>query len=132
MDEKGKINPAAVIAEGLKSANPSDLREGMREALIGLTGTRGYHSLLVVFWLAIYAFAFIALDAIRTGYHEAYATTREIPWGILISTYVFFVVTSTGLCIVSSIGHVFGVKTSSRSPSGRCSSRSPRSSAGSR
>lgn len=33
-----------------------------------------------------------------------------MPWGILISTYVFFVVTSTGLCLVSSIGHVFGVK----------------------
>lgn len=44
------------------------------------------------------------------GTAHAYNATREIPWGILISTYVFFVVTSTGLCLVSSIGHVFGVK----------------------
>ena len=110
MDDKGKINPAQIISEGLRTARPSDLREGMREALIGLAGTRGYHALLVAFWLGIYAFSFIALDAIRVGYHEAYATTREIPWGILISTYIFFVVTSTGLCIVSSIGHVFGVE----------------------
>jgi Ni/Fe-hydrogenase subunit HybB-like protein len=40
--------------------------------------------------------------------HSMYNVYREVPWGILISTYVFFVVTSTGLCLVSSIGHVFG------------------------
>ncbi len=50
------------------------------------------------------------IHAMYVGYHHAYNVTREIPWGILISTYVFFVVTSTGLCLVSSIGHVFGVK----------------------
>jgi len=32
------------------------------------------------------------------------------PWGILISTYVFFALSSTGLCLVSSLGHVFHVK----------------------
>lgn len=42
--------------------------------------------------------------------HEAYNTYRQVPWGILISTYVFFVVSSTGLCLVSSLGHVFGIK----------------------
>ncbi len=31
-------------------------------------------------------------------------------WGLLIVMYVFFVVSSTGLCIISSIGHVFGIK----------------------
>ncbi len=50
------------------------------------------------------------VHAMYIGFHHAYNVTREIPWGILISTYVFFVVTSTGLCLVSSIGHVFGVK----------------------
>jgi molybdopterin-containing oxidoreductase family membrane subunit len=44
------------------------------------------------------------------GYHHAYGVTREIPWGLLISSYVFFAVTSTGLCLVSAIGHIFGVK----------------------
>ena len=42
--------------------------------------------------------------------HHAYNVTRQHPWGLLISMYVFFVVSSTGLCIISSIGHVFGVK----------------------
>jgi Ni/Fe-hydrogenase subunit HybB-like protein len=43
------------------------------------------------------------------GSRHAYGTYREIPVAILISTYIFFVVASTGLCLVSSIGHVFGV-----------------------
>lgn len=47
---------------------------------------------------------------LNVGHHHAYNLTREIPWGILISTYVFFVVSSTGLCLVSSLGHVFGIK----------------------
>jgi Ni/Fe-hydrogenase subunit HybB-like protein len=50
------------------------------------------------------------LHARFIGYDRAYNTYREVPWGILIATYVFFVVTSTGLCLVSSIGHVFGKK----------------------
>ena len=48
------------------------------------------------------------MHAFFVGYGHIYNVTREVPWGILISTYVFFVVTSTGLCLVSSIGHVFG------------------------
>ena len=50
------------------------------------------------------------LQSIISGHHQVYAVTREIPWGLLIAAYVFFVVTSTGLCIVSSLGHVFGFK----------------------
>lgn len=42
--------------------------------------------------------------------HHAYNVSREHPWGLIIGMYVFFVVSSTGLCIMSSIGHVFGVK----------------------
>jgi Ni/Fe-hydrogenase subunit HybB-like protein len=42
------------------------------------------------------------------GHEHAYNVSREIPWGILISTYVFFVVSSTGLCLVSSLGDVWG------------------------
>lgn len=58
----------------------------------------------------VIAGAAAGVHAKMVGTMNAYGATREIPWGILISTYVFFVVTSTGLCLVSSIGHVFGVK----------------------
>lgn len=50
------------------------------------------------------------LYVLNVGHLHAYNLTREISWGILISTYVFFVVSSTGLCLVSSLGHVFGIK----------------------
>ncbi len=51
-----------------------------------------------------------ALTVLVKGHGHVYNVTREIPWGILIATYVFFVVSSTGLCLVSSLGHVFGIE----------------------
>lgn len=50
------------------------------------------------------------VHSIAVGHEHTFGVTREVPWGLLIAAYVFFVVTSTGLCIVSSIGHVFGFK----------------------
>lgn len=52
--------------------------------------------------------AAVGIHGFFSGYHHVYNVTKQIPWGVLISTYIFCVVTSTGLCIVSSIGHVFG------------------------
>ena len=42
--------------------------------------------------------------------HHAYNVTREHPWGLLLAVYIFFVVSSTGLCIIGSLGDVFGFK----------------------
>ena len=42
--------------------------------------------------------------------HHAYNVTREHPWGLLIAVYIFFVGTSTGLCIIGAFGHIFGIK----------------------
>jgi molybdopterin-containing oxidoreductase family membrane subunit len=42
--------------------------------------------------------------------HHAYGVTREHPWGLLIVMYIFFVGTSTGLAIIGSFGHIFGIK----------------------
>ncbi len=42
--------------------------------------------------------------------HHAYGVTRQHPWGLLIAVYIFFVVSSTGFCIVGSLGDVFGFK----------------------
>ena len=76
-----------------------------------LTGlSASYYSMLAVCALIAAVGVGAGLHAMYIGYNHAYNVSREVPWGILISTYVFFVVTSTGLCLVSSIGHVFGVK----------------------
>lgn len=48
------------------------------------------------------------IHSLYMGHEHPFGVTREVPWGLLIAAYVFFVLTSTGLCIVSSIGHVFG------------------------
>lgn len=49
------------------------------------------------------------LTALVRG-HKVMGTTSEMPWGVLIATYVFFVASASGLCIVSSLGHVWGFK----------------------
>lgn len=42
------------------------------------------------------------------GHEHIFNNTREVPWGLLISTYAFFAITSTGLCLLAAISHVFG------------------------
>ncbi len=82
----------------------------MEKGLIS-AASKSYNSAIAM--LALFTAVGIAfgIHAFFAGHMEAYGVTREVPWGLLIATYVFFVVTSTGLCLVSSIGHVFGVKT---------------------
>jgi molybdopterin-containing oxidoreductase family membrane subunit len=65
--------------------------------------------------IALLTVLFLAFFVIGVGNylihgHEAYGVTREHPWGLLIAVYIFFVVSSTGLCIVGSLGDVFGFK----------------------
>ena len=58
--------------------------------------------LLLLVGLGAGAYAFIA------GHHTAYANTREMPWGLLIAGYAFFAITSTGLCLLAALSHIFG------------------------
>jgi len=51
------------------------------------------------------------LHSMLVGHDHTFRTTREVPWGLLVSPYVFFACLSTGLCIVSSLGQVFGIST---------------------
>ena len=65
--------------------------------------------------VAVLTLAFIAMFVVGVAIylmhgHHAYNVTREHPWGLLIAVYIFFVVSSTGLCIVGSLGDVFGFK----------------------
>jgi len=39
---------------------------------------------------------------------EPFESAEGIPWRLLVALYVFFVVSTTGLCIVASLGEVFG------------------------
>ncbi|HEY3446324.1 MAG TPA: NrfD/PsrC family molybdoenzyme membrane anchor subunit [Myxococcales bacterium] len=70
--------------------------------------TRGKRTLQVLLPIALLGAA-AGVVALFEGHHVM-GTTSEIGWGALIATYVFFAVSSTGLCLVSSLGHVFGFK----------------------
>ena len=67
---------------------------------------------LVIALMGLLTLAGIAagIHSLYAGHEHTFGVSRQVPWGMLIAAYVFFVVTSTGLCIVSSIGHVFGFK----------------------
>ena len=39
---------------------------------------------------------------------EPFESAERIPWRLLVALYVFFVVSTTGLCIIASLGEVFG------------------------
>jgi len=107
---KSPIKTSNITRELTSSLKTSFLGEWSSTIVDFLSGSKSFYVLLVVGAVIVWISALMGLDAMRIGYRHAYGITREIPWGILISTYIFFVVTSTGLCIVSSIGHVFGVK----------------------
>jgi len=64
-------------------------------------------ALLTLFFLALFV---LGIGNYLIHGHHAYNVTREHPWGLLIAVYIFFVVSSTGLCIVGSLGDVFGFK----------------------
>jgi molybdopterin-containing oxidoreductase family membrane subunit len=73
-----------------------------------LLASGNYFNIFAFIGLVVIVGLSVGLHGTFTGYHHVYGVTRQIPWGILISAYIFCVVTSTGLCLVSSIGHVFG------------------------
>ncbi|MEN8140253.1 MAG: NrfD/PsrC family molybdoenzyme membrane anchor subunit [Thermodesulfobacteriota bacterium] len=69
-----------------------------------------YNAALAILGLITMVGIAVGVQSFFIGHEHAYGNTREVPWGLLLAAYVFFVVTSTGLCLVSSIGHVFGVE----------------------
>ena len=85
-----------------------ELTSGVAERLKS-AGT-GFYIMVFCALVVVLASAGTGLLAMFKGHESYYNVYREMPWGILIAAYVFFVVTSTGLCLVSSIGHVFGVQ----------------------
>ncbi len=78
----------------------------------GLEGSKSpvYNAVIGLLGLLTLVGIAFGIHALYIGHRLAYGCTREVPWGLMLAGYVFFVVTSTGLCLVSSIGHVFGVE----------------------
>lgn len=64
---------------------------------------------IVLAMICVIGLAF-GLHTMFVGHSHTFGTTREVPWGLLITPYVYFACLATGLCIISSLGQVFGVK----------------------
>mgnify|MGYP001073473980 CR=1 FL=1 len=79
-------------------------QEGGYEA----TGSGKYNVAIGLMALLTLVGVAAGVHSIYVGHEHTFGVSRGVPWGVLIAAYVFFVVTSTGLCIVSSVGHVFG------------------------
>lgn len=79
-------------------------QEGGLEA----TGSGTYNMVIGLLGLLTLIGIGAGIHSLYVGHEHTFGVSREVPWGSLIAAYVFFVVTSTGLCIVSSVGHVFG------------------------
>ncbi len=78
----------------------------------GLESTASWKYMAAVMMCGLLTVVGVAfgVHSIAAGHEHTFGVSRAVPWGVLIAAYVFFVVTSTGLCIVSSVGHVFGFK----------------------
>lgn len=79
-------------------------------------GLEGSHSSLyngAIYCLTVFTVIGIVVGVYGfiIGHEHAYGISREVPWGMMLGGYIFFVIISTGLCLVSSIGHIFGVET---------------------
>jgi len=61
-----------------------------------------------IFGLLLVVGVGVGLAGFFIGHEHIFNNTREVPWGLLISTYAFFAITSTGLCLLAAISHVFG------------------------
>ena len=61
-----------------------------------------------LFGIILVAGVCVGLAGFFVGHEHIFNNTREVPWGLLISTYAFFAITSTGLCLLAAISHVFG------------------------
>ena len=88
----------------------SDLIAGFipRTGALNASKSGMYNAAIIVLGLLFLVGAGAGVHSIYVGHEHTFGVSREVPWGILIAVYVFFVVTSTGLCLVSSLGHIFG------------------------
>ncbi len=81
-----------------------------QEGGLSASPSRSYNATIAIGGLLAALGLAAGLHSIYAGHEQTFGVTRDVPWGLLIVTYVFFVVSSTGLCLVSSIGHVFGIE----------------------
>ncbi len=88
-------------------ATPTALRNAVAREIGSMsTATRVWYALLSA---GLVIGAITALLALPPGW-EVMGTSPSIEWGMLIVGYVFFAIMTSGLCLASSLGTVFGIE----------------------
>ena len=88
-------------------ADPRAAWRALRREVAGMPGAlKAWLAFLLVLCLIG---AVGALLALPPGW-EVLGTSPSFEWGILITAYVFFAITTSGLCLASSLGTVFGIE----------------------
>jgi len=89
----------------------TEVKEGLISTLKGLIT---FNKDIPVMPLIIIGLVLAGIGAVTAvivfikGHEAMYAVNREVPWGMLIGTYAYFVITSTGLAFIGGLGHAFG------------------------
>jgi len=82
---------------------------GISELLDDVPSSRRYYAWLAFVAVGLLIGAYGVLTTLIQG-TTTLGLTDQVPWGILISTYVFFALLSTGICIgITSLSSVFGL-----------------------
>jgi len=50
----------------------------------------------------------VAIMTLINGHDTMFNLSPEVPWGLLIASYAFFVLTASGLAFIGGVGHAFG------------------------
>lgn len=85
------------------------MSNGVSESAVNVNGPLINKSQYPIVMIILLMLAFGVYGFVQTLLygHHAWGTSDQIPWGLLLATYVFFVVSSTGLCLCCSLGSVF-------------------------
>ncbi|UCE74332.1 MAG: polysulfide reductase NrfD [Methanomassiliicoccales archaeon] len=72
--------------------------------------SKAYNPLVAISALLFLVGVIVGLYGFLKGHHAVFNVTRQVPLGILLSTYVFFVVSSTGCCLlIPFLVHAFRI-----------------------
>jgi Ni/Fe-hydrogenase subunit HybB-like protein len=99
--------PTLTLAGRTVPVGPRAASSAVRREILSMpTGLRIWFAIL----LGVMAVAAVAaLLALPPGW-EVFGTSPSFEWGLMIVAYVFFALMTSGLCLASSLGTVFGIE----------------------
>lgn len=102
------------MATSVAHRAPRQLRLSLRRTFwavvdaVGSYGT-GFRRWLSI-CLAVFALGLVGAAAALPAGWEVFGTSPTVEWGLLIAAYVFFAITTSGICFTVALGSVLGIR----------------------